>query len=89
MTQKISFSKKWDYLVSVVFDNTFVPDVLLMIELRFTPHSWKVWKSKFIERSKYGTQKRIRYTTKKEVIFKIIYDKKHKMWSYEETSPTE
>ena len=89
MTQKISFSKKWDYLVSVVFENVCVPDVLLMIELRFTPHTWKVWKAKFLERSKYGTLKRIHYTTKKEVIFKIIYHKKHKMWSFEETSPTE
>ena len=89
MTQRISFSKKWDYLVSLVFEDVCVPDVLLMMELRFTPHTWKVWKAKFIERSKYGTLKRIHYTTKKEVIFKIIYDKKHKMWSYEKTSPTE
>jgi len=88
MTQKISFSKKWDYLVYVVFENVCVPDVLLMMELRFTPHTWKVWKAKFIERSKYGTLKRIHSTTKKEVIFKIIYHKKNKMWSYEKTSPT-
>ena len=89
MTQKISFSKKWDYLVYVVFENVCVPDVLLMMELRFTPHTWKVWKAKFIERSKYGTLKRIHSRTNKEVIFKIKYDKKHKIWSYEETSPTE
>ena len=89
MTQKISFSKKWDYLISFVFDNVIVPDVLLMDELHFTPHTWKVWKSKFIERSKYGTQKRIQYTTKKEVIFKITYDKKNKMWGYEKTSSIE
>ena len=89
MTQRISFSNKWNYLVSTVFDHVLVPDVLLMEELRFTPHTWKVWKAKFIERSKYGTLKRIHYTTKKEVIFKIIYDKKGKMWSYEETSSTE
>ena len=89
MTQRISFSEKWDYLVYLVFDNRVVPDVLLMMELRFTPHTWKVWKAKFIERSKYGTLKRIHSRTNKEVIFKIIYDKKNKMWSYEETSPTE
>ena len=89
MTQKISFSKKWDYLVSLVFEDVCVPDVLLMMELRFTPHTWKVWKAKFIERSKYGTLKRIHSRTNKEVIFKIKYDKKHKMWSYEKTSPTE
>ena len=89
MTQRISFSNKWNYLVSTVFDHVLVPDVLLMEELSFTPHTWKVWKAKFIERSKYGTQKKIHYTTKKEVIFKITYDKKGKMWSYEETSSTE
>ena len=89
MTQRIPFSNKWNYLVSTVFDHVLVPDVLLMEELRFTPHTWKVWKAKFIERSKYGTQKKIHYTTKKEVIFKITYDKKGKMWSYEETSSTE
>ena len=89
MTQRISFSNKWNYLVSTVFDHVLVPDVLLMEELRFTPHTWKVWKAKFIERSKYGTQKKIHYTTKKEVILKITYDKKGKMWSYEETSSTE
>ena len=72
-----------------MFEDVCVPDVLLMMELRFTPHTWKVWKAKFIERSKYGTQKKIHYTTKKEVIFKITYDKKGKMWSYEETSSTE
>jgi len=89
MTEKISFTKKWNYLVQVVFDNRYVPDVLLMEKLGFSPHSWKVWKSKFIERSRYGTQTKTQYDTKKEVTFKIKYDKKHRMWSYEETSPLE
>jgi len=89
MTEKISFTKKWNYLVQVIFDNHYVPDVLLMEELRFSPHSWKVWKSKFIERSCYGTQTKTQYDTKKEVTFKIIYDKKQKMWKYEETSQLE
>lgn len=89
MTQKISFSKKWDYLVSSVFDEVVIPDVLLMIQLGFTPHSWKVWKAKFIERSKYGTLKRVKQDTQKEVLFKIKYNKQNKMWTFEETSPTE
>ena len=89
MTQKISFLKKWEYLVDVVFENVVVPDVLLMMELRFTPHTWKVWKAKFIERSQYGTITKIHPTTKKEVKFKITYSKKGKMWSYEKTSDEE
>ena len=89
MTEKKSFSKNWDYLVSVVFDNGPVPDVLLMLELKFTPPSWKIWKSKFLERSKYGTYTKKRYPSNKEVTFSIIYDKKSKMWDFEETSSTE
>lgn len=50
------FFKKWDYLVSAVFDNVAVPDVLLMVELGFTPtpkrcgkqvhRKLKVWNSR-------------------------------------------
>ena len=27
MTQKISFSEKWDYLVYLVFEDVFVPEI--------------------------------------------------------------
>jgi len=89
MSRKIDFTSKWNYLTKIIFENYRVPDVLLMEELGFTPHTWKVWKSKFIERSQYGICTRKNYETKKEINFQIVYDKKGKMWSYEETSPLE
>ncbi|AJW71230.1 hypothetical protein [Nitrosopumilus adriaticus] len=86
MSSKINFTSKWNYLVKIIFENHNVPDVLLMEELRFTPHTWKVWKSKFIERSRYSICKRKNYETKKEISFQVVYDKKQKMWKFEETS---
>lgn len=89
MSKKISFNSKWNYLIQLIFDNSIVPDVLLMDELGFTPHTWKVWKSKFIERSQYGTCSKKNYNTNEIVDFKIIYDKKQKLWKYEKTSTVE
>ena len=84
MTRKLDFQRKWDYLAQTVFNEKYIPDVLLMAHLGFSPQSWRTWKSKFIERSKYGSQTKTQYSTNKEVTFKIVYDKKSKIWSWEE-----
>jgi hypothetical protein len=57
-----------------------LPDVLLMEKLNFTPSNWKVWKSKLIEKFSLCTYTTISEGTDNEIEYKIIYNKKEKMW---------
>jgi len=88
MTKKVSFSKKWDELVRCVYFLKRVPDVLLMERLEISPPSWKVWKSQFIEKSKYSPETVVSEEGQ-EIDIKIMYIKKEKRWEWENWSHTD
>jgi hypothetical protein len=56
-------------------------DVILMVKLKFTPPSWKIWKAKLIE---WFSLKRYTGTIKgsgEKVQYKIVYIKTAKTWN--------
>ena len=52
-------------------------DVFLMIELGFTPETWRHWRSKLIEFLEDVEYTKIDSDGKE----KIVYDKKQKLWT--------
>ena len=78
MTKKLDFQEKWDKLVEILLDSWQyrVLDVELMSNLDFTPTSWKVWKPKFIEKSKIMEIS----LNQKEYDCLIEYNRKKKIW---------
>ena len=81
MTRKLDFKWKWDNLIQYVHDSESqeISDVDLMIKLKFSPPSWKVWKPKFIEKA--GCTK-LKFTKQDRMVeeVKISYNKKRKLW---------
>jgi len=81
MTQKKHFSYIWDRLAHIVKDQNKIGDANLMMELDFSPPSWKVWKSKFIEKSNC-TVFTIKTQDETMTNHRIIYHKKAKIWTW-------
>lgn len=82
MTKKLNFQQKWEKLVEIILDSWSgkLLDVELMSSLDFSPTSWKVWKPKFIEKSRIMEIPLTRNgETKREGL--IEYDKKKKLWT--------
>ena len=81
MTRKLDFKWKWDTLIQYVRDSEsqVISDVDLMIKLKFSPPSWKVWKPKFIEKAVCTKLKLTKQDRTVEEI-KINYNKKSKLW---------
>jgi hypothetical protein len=82
MTKKIDFKSKWFELVEIVVSWDIIPDVTLMELMEFSPTSWKIWKSKFDEKSKIHTEKYNNFG--KEIMIEIKYIKKEKKWTWKE-----
>jgi len=88
MTRKLDFEEKWDRLVRIILDSWHLKllDVEIMSSLDFSPMSWKVWKPKFVEKS------RIMEVSRKNNDGKIIdeglieYNKKKKLWRFKKFS---
>mgnify|MGYP003964734877 FL=1 len=59
-------------------------DVDLMIRLKFTPPTWKVWKPKMIQKLTTHTFKKIGEEKGDHVNIKINYSKKEDTWKSEE-----
>ena len=82
LTRKLDFQRRWELLVEILKKEIIILDVDLMIKLRFSPPSWKVWKAKFLE---YAKTRKIYYNnfnTDKRKYYEILYDKKLKDWSW-------
>ena len=63
----------------IIQNNGSISDVDLMIKLDFTPPSWKVWKSKLVEKlSDYIMDNLCSENINSKV--KITYNKKKKLW---------
>ena len=80
MTIKTDFPFKWKRLIHYLEESgvNSLPDVLLMENMKYSPTSWKVWKPKFIEKSKYSYFTMVRDdVTQYEM---VEYDKKRKIW---------
>lgn len=82
MTYKKDFKSIWSQLNDILKEETFILDVDLMIKLRFSPPSWKVWKSKFLEYARTRTIYHHNFKTDKRKYYQILYNKKRKEWSW-------
>ena len=80
MTIKTNFPFKWIRLLHYLEESStgLLPDVLLMENMKYSPTSWKVWKPKFIEKSRhsYFTKMRDDVTS----YHMVEYAKKRKIW---------
>ena len=91
MTRKIDFKKKFLQLADIIrySEEHTITDASLMMELEFTPPSWKVWKPKFVEicQTNFFNWKEVSKQSKDKVIKKIAqveYNKKKKIWVWNE-----
>jgi len=89
MVNKINFESKWNQLARIVFLLKSVPDVIMMERLDFSPSSWKVWKSKLIEKAMYHTADVFSNEENREIQIKIKYIKKDKKWEWEDCAHIE
>jgi len=80
MTRKKEFTPKYEELVRRVFLFKTHPDVTLMINMGFSPTSWKVWRPMLIERTKIGKECMFSEEDQKDVYFNVKYIKKEKKW---------
>jgi len=87
MTRKINFKKKCLQLADIIrySEEHTITDASLMMELEFTPPSWKVWKPKFVEicQTTFFNWKEVSKESEDNVIKKIAqveYNKKRKLW---------
>ncbi len=91
MTRKINFKKKVLQLADIIqySEEHTITDTSLMMQLEFTPPSWKVWKPKFVEicQTAIFDWEEVSKQSKDKVIKKIAtveYNKKRKMWVWNE-----
>jgi len=89
MTRKINFKKKFLQLADIIrySEEHNIPDASLMMELEFTPPSWKVWKPKFVDICQTNFFNWEEYSTKsKDKVIKklgrVEYNKKKKIWAW-------
>lgn len=80
MTRKEDFSHFTKYARQLIVKNGGMHDVELMEALRKSPHSWKVIKSKLIEKYSLVEYHDENAKTGKKCTYEIGYDKKEKFW---------
>jgi hypothetical protein len=88
MTKKLDFEQKWNKLVEKVLDSwhSKLLDVEIMTSLDFSPSSWKVWKPKFVEKSRI-MEVSVKNNDGEAINEGLIeYDKKKKLWKFKKYS---
>ena len=75
MTRRHFSTVAWEAL-DIIRKKEKMYDVMLMMELDFTPENWKVWKPKLIELFAINTYQKENEITKD----RVVYDKKQKLW---------
>ena len=62
-------------LRSILIEQEKITDVMLMIDLRFNPETWRHWRPKLVEYYEEAI------CTDDDSSYRIVYDKKQKLWT--------